>query len=104
VLGGYRLSRPATEITLLELLLAAEGATFEIICEHHPVFPGSTPNTPCYADQSCSLSRVWRSLKTEIDALLARRTLASLIEGESGQGASAHPLVSIGGHHGPPRV
>jgi Rrf2 family transcriptional regulator, iron-sulfur cluster assembly transcription factor len=93
--GGYRLSRAPDQITLLQLLIAAEGESFEIICEHQPLFPGMTPNQPCHADESCSLSRFWRSLKVEIDAILERRTLASLVQ-EVAPPAAQLPLLAIG--------
>lgn len=37
--GGFLLNRPPEQINLYEILLAAEGHTFELICENDPIYP-----------------------------------------------------------------
>jgi len=71
--GGYRLARSADDISLKDILYAAEGATFEVICEENPVHP------TCHSE-GCGLSRVWYDLREQIDALLASRSLADLVK------------------------
>lgn len=84
--GGYRLARSPEAITLKDILYAAEGATFEIICETKPVY-----DEQCSADRqpACGLRNVWYELRESIDALLTARTLASLL----GNAETHAPLV-----------
>ena len=35
--GGYALAKPATEITVREIITAAELVTFDVHCESHPI-------------------------------------------------------------------
>ncbi|NLF25127.1 MAG: hypothetical protein GX589_05645, partial [Deltaproteobacteria bacterium] len=59
-------------INLKEILYAAEGTTFEIIC--------NTKNIPCHKYGSkCVLHPVWQELKQKIDETLENHTLASLL-------------------------
>lgn len=69
--GGYCLARPATDISLKDILYAAEGATFEVVCEENPV------QSTCVFE-GCGLSRIWYDLREQIDALLSARSLAEL--------------------------
>jgi Rrf2 family transcriptional regulator, iron-sulfur cluster assembly transcription factor len=76
--GGYRLKRAAEEINLYQILLAAEGDTFEIICEHSPIHPSSSPPHQCADKLSCGLHHVWMELRDTINTLLQSKTLAAL--------------------------
>jgi Rrf2 family iron-sulfur cluster assembly transcriptional regulator len=91
--GGYRLSRPATEITLYQILLAAEGDTFEIICDYSPVHPTAETPHQCADKEGCGLHHVWLELKEAINGILSQKTLAELAETTPLQ--SAPNLVSI---------
>lgn len=73
--GGYRLAHDPTTITLKDILQAAEGDTFEIVCDSKGVFHECAGPT-----FSCSLKPVWHELKEAVDALLSSKTLAALAE------------------------
>jgi Rrf2 family iron-sulfur cluster assembly transcriptional regulator len=68
--GGYLLSKDPKQITLKDILSAAEGETFEIICEHKTVLEEC--HEPGF---SCGLKPVWYELKDAVDKLLASKTL-----------------------------
>ena len=72
--GGYRLTKTPTEITVRDILIAAEGDTFEIICETKPL-----DNVRCHEGTVCALRGLWRDLKTHVDQFLSDRTLADLV-------------------------
>lgn len=73
--GGYRITRPPSLINMKEILYAAEGDTFEVICDSSPIYEGL-----CNQGFSCALKEVWRDLKVAIDELLEKRTLELLLE------------------------
>ncbi len=85
--GGYKLTRPASEITLLDILVAAEGDTFELICEAKPL-----GQTRCSAEAFCGLRPIWYDLKDHVNEFLRRYTLEAL----AAQGASEAP-IQLGG-------
>ncbi len=72
--GGYKLSRPAAEITLGAILQAAEGSTFEVICDTKPI----DPEQRCKPENTCALRGLWRELGEHVDAFLHGRSLAEL--------------------------
>lgn len=85
--GGYRLSRAAEAITLLDLLMAAEGDTLELICESKPLSP-----VRCSPNATCSLRPVWYGLREHVNGYLESITLRSLLETLSaGRGATDLP-------------
>lgn len=73
--GGYKLARPASEITLKDILIAAEGETFEIICEVKPL-----GDARCCATGACSLRPIWYQLKEHIDEFFTRFRLDQLAD------------------------
>lgn len=77
--GGYHLTRAPEEITLKDILYAAEGDTFEIICDYAPIHPDAVAPSHCADKDSCGLHGVWQELRSAIDALLSARTLAHLL-------------------------
>jgi Rrf2 family iron-sulfur cluster assembly transcriptional regulator len=85
--GGYRLVRAPEKTTLKEILYAAEGDTFQIICDYAPIHPNDASPNQCATKETCSLHGVWQDLRTAIDALLEQKTLADLLiqpqEGDS---------------------
>ncbi len=70
--GGYRLVREPEAISLKDILYAAEGATFEVLCEDNPI------HETC-AQEGCGLSRIWYELREQIDIILAAKSLADLM-------------------------
>ncbi len=71
--GGYRLVRAAKEIRLRDILVAAEGNTFEVICDTKPL------NLPRCLDGSCFLRPIWQDLKQQINDYLEHFTLEDLV-------------------------
>jgi Rrf2 family iron-sulfur cluster assembly transcriptional regulator len=69
--GGYRLSRPAAQINLKQILMAVEGGTFEVICDVNKSCPRR--------NSSCKLSPIWRSLQNEVNRFLEGKTLKDIV-------------------------
>lgn len=90
--GGYRLARAPETISLKDILYAAEGDTFQIICEHAPIHPNPENSSMCATKENCSLHSVWQDLRQAIDTLLDHRSLADLMAQERG----ASELVTLG--------
>ena len=76
--GGYCLARPASHITVREIITAAELLTFDLHCESHPV-----DDERCSAAHACSIRPVWLMLQRRIDEVLDGVRLADLLEVES---------------------
>ena len=74
--GGYRLSRPPGEITLLEIIESAEGSVAPVECVDAP--------ERCYRDvicaDTCAVRGVWARLKGAVSRELASINLAELAE------------------------
>lgn len=85
--GGYHLSRPPEAINLKQILYAAEGDTFEVICEQNSIFEDCAE-----AKRSCSLRPVWHELKESVDQLLESKTLNLLLDPHA-SGDQDRPLV-----------
>ena len=75
--GGYALARPSSEITVREIITAAELLTFDLHCESHPV-----DDERCSAAHECSIRPVWVMLQRRIDEVLDGVRLADLLEAE----------------------
>lgn len=86
--GGYRLARPPEQITVRDILLAAEGTTFELICDAKPI---STER--CAKGAPCGIRVFWRELRDHIDRFLVTNTLADLLA----QSPRGEEPVQIGG-------
>lgn len=78
--GGYRLAHEPSEVTLKDILYAAEGETFEIICDYAPLHPQTNKEFSCSTQQGCSLHEVWRELRGAIDSFLEKKTLEQLVQ------------------------
>ena len=71
--GGFRLLKNPEDTNLKEILYAAEGDTFEVICD-------SNTNGCTRMGSTCSLKFVWQDLKSSVDTLLEGITLTALVE------------------------
>jgi Rrf2 family protein len=72
--GGYTLARPATEITVREVIAAAELETFDLHCVTHPV-----NEERCSDAQHCSIRPVWVLLRNKINDVLDSVVLSDLL-------------------------
>ncbi|MBN1308104.1 MAG: Rrf2 family transcriptional regulator [Chitinispirillaceae bacterium] len=72
--GGYILSRPPKEITVLEIIDALEGPLDLVECT------GS--NTTCRKTETCAARTIWKELSDSWRSFLGRLTLQDMIERE----------------------
>lgn len=72
--GGYELARPATAITVREVIAAAELETFDLHCVTHPI-----DDVRCSDAQHCSIRPVWVLLRNKINDVLDSVTLSDLL-------------------------
>jgi Rrf2 family transcriptional regulator, iron-sulfur cluster assembly transcription factor len=72
--GGYRLTRPADKIPLLDVVEAAEG-TFAL---NRCILRGG----PCHWDQACAVHAAWSAAVQACRDSLRRTTLADLVEAD----------------------
>ncbi|MEZ5849751.1 MAG: Rrf2 family transcriptional regulator [Hyphomicrobiaceae bacterium] len=72
--GGYRLGRPAVEITVAEVMAAVEEEVRMTRC-------GSQGELPCLGEERCLTHGLWDALGEEISAFLGRVTLQDVIDG-----------------------
>lgn len=90
--GGIQLARPATAMTLLDVIEAVEGKIFLnrcLICEQF-----------CPRDSWCEVHTLWSEAQEKMKEILTRKTLAQLAA-ESLQrraaGEASRPVVAVGG-------
>ncbi|MBV8300434.1 MAG: Rrf2 family transcriptional regulator [Candidatus Dormibacteraeota bacterium] len=76
--GGYSLTRPAEDITVLEVVRILEGEVSPVEC----VASGYVSGT-CVREGECASRGLWQRLKQSIDAVLSETTLADLIHDQS---------------------
>lgn len=75
--GGYALARAPEEITVRDVIQAAEHSTFDLHCVSHPV------NAERCADaENCSIRPVWMLLQRRIDEVLDGVRLSDLLADE----------------------
>ncbi len=73
--GGYRLARPASDITLVAALTALGGKFYEAqTCDR---FSGD--HSACVHSAGCSIRSVWSGLQMIFDHVLTRTSLADVI-------------------------
>jgi Rrf2 family protein len=70
--GGYRLARPAADISLLELVETIEGPSRSTRCVLR--------ERACEPGQPCAIHPVWASAQSGLIDTLAATTLADLVE------------------------
>jgi Rrf2 family protein len=76
--GGYQLARRADEISVRDVIAAAEHSTFEVHCTSHPV-----EEERCASSHDCSIRPVWMLLQRRIDDVLESVRLSDLLMQES---------------------
>ena len=76
--GGYTLARRSDEISVHDVISAAEHSTFEVHCTSHPV-----EEARCSSSHECSIRPVWMLLQRRIDDVLHGVRLSDLLLQES---------------------
>ncbi len=74
--GGYRLSKPAQEITLAEILVALEGNNAPVNC----LKEDAAANQFCLWQEACALQTVWLDIHESITKILSDITLHDICE------------------------
>lgn len=69
--GGCRLARPASEITVADVVDAMEGAFFPMYC----LDPG---DHTCFQDTRCGLQELWGDVQAAVRGVFERTTVADL--------------------------
>ena len=72
--GGYRLARPPADISVRDVIAAAEHSTFEVHCTSHPV-----ELERCSSSHECSIRPVWLLLQRRVDDVLGSVHLDDLL-------------------------
>jgi len=75
--GGYFLARPALEVSVRDVLEAAENRTFEVNCDSYPI-----SGQRCSGDTGCSIRPVWRELQRRVDEFLDSVSIQDLLVDE----------------------
>ena len=70
--GGYRLAKPAAEVSLADVIRAVEGPIATV--------RGARPEEAEYAGAAAGLRDVWIELRTGMRAVLEETSLADLVE------------------------
>jgi Rrf2 family protein len=71
--GGYWLARPASEITLADIIRAVDGPLANV--------RGQRPETIDYVGAAARLSDVWIAVRASLRSVLEQVTLADLVDG-----------------------
>jgi Rrf2 family protein len=82
--GGYRLARPAEQITFGELLRQLEGPIAMFPCASKTAYQACAD---CPDEAACSLRRVMIEARDRMASALDETTLASARDGQPGQGS-----------------
>ena len=72
--GGYKLGKPASDMTVGEIMLAVDEGVRMTRCS-------GDESAPCLAGTRCLTHDLWEALGDEIAAFLGRVTLAEVIDG-----------------------
>lgn len=87
--GGYRLARPAEQISVAEVIAAVDESVDATKC-------GGARN--CHGAQRCITHDLWEALSNEIEGFLGRITLAKLVARAPLAGQVAEPLAAVTTH------
>jgi Rrf2 family protein len=72
--GGYRLARPAAQITLASIIRAVDGPLAEV--------RGERPEAASYDGAAVHLREVWVAVRAGVRSVLESVTLAQVVEGK----------------------
>jgi len=86
--GGYRLAREASEIPMLEVVQALEGAIAPMECFHEEREGRVQCSHDPEADMACATKLLWTRVHGGVTKALAGTTLAELVEFSEGRTAT----------------
>jgi Rrf2 family protein len=90
--GGYRLARPATEITMVEVVEALEGQIAPMECFHETPEGKVLCSHEVDGQHGCATKLLWTRVQGGVTRALAGTTLAELVE--FGGAASSREAVA----------
>ena len=93
--GGYRLAKPAGEITMDEVVEALEGQIAPMECFHETPEGKVLCSHEGDANQGCATKLLWTRVQSGVTRALAGTTLAELVE-FSGGGAAPEKATPVG--------
>jgi Rrf2 family iron-sulfur cluster assembly transcriptional regulator len=73
--GGFRLAKPAVEITIEEIVRIVEGPIEPVSCKEH-----KDSKKPCHRAEKCVTHILWRRLGKTINDFLKSITLQNLVD------------------------
>ena len=85
--GGYRLAKPATEITMLDVVEALEGPITPMECFHADREGRVLCSHETDADRTCATKLLWTRVQGGVTRALAGTSLADLVEFAGGAAA-----------------
>jgi Rrf2 family protein len=91
--GGYRLARPASEITVADVVRAVHGPLATV--------RGERPENLAYTGAASELAEVWVVLRASMRSVLEHVTIQQIIDGDFGENLtsfSADPDAWLSGH------
>jgi Rrf2 family transcriptional regulator, cysteine metabolism repressor len=87
--GGYELSRPPTEIRMIEVITALEGPITPMVCASDDLRHAET----CQRAGFCNVERLWLRVRDAIVEALGSMTLEELAEPAPGHPAHSEPVL-----------
>lgn len=91
--GGYRLARPATEISAGQTLAILGGRFYEgEFCERY-----AGNEDECTHTTNCSIRSLWRAVQTVVDQVLSKTSLQDLVRSEGEMDRFVDTLVVLDG-------
>lgn len=92
--GGYRLARPANEITMLDVVEALEGPIAPMECFHVAPEGRVSCSHEVDGDQTCATKLLWMRVQGSVTRALSGTTVAELAEFSSAaEGVAAAPVA-----------
>ncbi len=95
--GGYRLARPAAEITVGEVIRTMDGPLAPSLCAsqtaHQPC-----PAYRCASEEACVMRALWLDVREAISGILDHTTFGDLAERERAQRAARSTAPFVGSY------
>ncbi|HEY4429039.1 MAG TPA: Rrf2 family transcriptional regulator [Solirubrobacteraceae bacterium] len=91
--GGYLLARPASEITMADVVEALEGAIAPIECISEAADGSIVCAREAAAEQVCPTKLLWTRVRFSIVSTLRETTLADLLPGRGGEPLPTGPAL-----------